>query len=94
MVLEVAVIDVLTGSADDFEAAYKRGREIVLAAPGALGVRLVREIDSAVRFMLFVEWNDVAAHEAFRESNAYAAWREAVGSYFAVPPMAGHYRDV
>ena len=94
MVLEVAVIDVLSGSADDFEAAYKTGREIVLTAPGALGVRLVHEIDSATRFMLLVEWDDVAAHEAFRESDAYSAWREAVGSYFAGPPMAGHYRDV
>jgi heme-degrading monooxygenase HmoA len=94
MVLEVAVIHVRPGSAGEFEAAYRTGREIVLAAPGALAVRLVRGIESPSRFILLVEWHDIDAHEAFRESDAYPAWRAAVGSYFAGPPTTGHYSYV
>jgi quinol monooxygenase YgiN len=94
MVLEAAVIDVLPGSVGEFEAAYRTGREVVLASPGALGARLVRGIESPSRFILLVEWDDIAAHEEFRASDAYSVWRAAIGPYFASPPTAGHYSDV
>lgn len=71
MVLELAVIDVRAGSEDDFESAYNTARDIVLTSPGAHGVRLVRGIESPSRFVLLVEWDDVSAHEAFRNSDAF-----------------------
>ena len=92
MVLEVALIDVT--DPDAFRAAYADAREVITAAPGARSVRMTAGVETPTRFVLLVEWDDVAAHEAFRASEAFTRWRGLIGPHFAQPPHVEHFADV
>jgi quinol monooxygenase YgiN len=90
MATEIARIDVKSGTAEQFVAAAEQAVELFRAAPGCLGMRLGRSHEVPDRFWLVVEWRDVAAHEAFRTTPAFARWRELVGGYFAGRPEVEH----
>ena len=95
MVLEVALIDVAAGREDEFAAAYRRGHPILAGTPGCRSVRMTRGIESASRFVLLVEWDDVTAHEEnFRGTDRFTRWREHIGPFFAGPPRVEHFTDV
>lgn len=95
MVLEVALIDVKTGSEDDFVAAYRGARDIVASTPGCRSIRMTRGIESPARFVLLVEWDSVEAHvDNFRATDRFDRWRAAVGPHFAQPPVVEHFSDV
>ena len=95
MVLEVALIDVLPGSEDDFAAAYAKAHDILVATDGCLTVRMTRGVETPNRFVLLVEWDDVAAHETnFRGTERFTLWRGAIGEYFAQPPLVEHVETV
>src|SRR3546814_19310091 len=86
MATEIARIDVAPSDTEAFTAAAAQAVELFRAAPGCSAMRLLRSHEVAGRFWLIVEWRDVAAHEAFRESPAFAQWRGLVGPHFAAPP--------
>lgn len=95
MVLEVADIAVRPGSEDEFLTAFRGVRDVLAGTPGCRAVRMTRGIESPSRFVLLVEWDSVAAHEEnFRGSERFAAWRAAIGPYFAAPPHVEHAADV
>ncbi|GID31816.1 antibiotic biosynthesis monooxygenase family protein [Paractinoplanes brasiliensis] len=95
MVLEVALIDITPGSEDAFAAAYRMAHPILATTPGCRSVRMTRGIESASRFVLLVEWDDVEAHEKnFRATERFQQWRGWIGPYFANPPLVEHYFDV
>jgi heme-degrading monooxygenase HmoA len=95
MVLEVALIDVRPGQEDDFTAAYGRVRTLLTTTPGCLTVRMTRGIESPSRFVLLVEWESVDAHlDNFRATDRFTGWREAIGPYFAAPPVVEHFLDL
>lgn len=94
MVLEVALIDVTDGSQPAFTADYRLAREVITTAPGCGAVRMTHGIETPTRFVLLVEWDSVAAHEAFRGSEAFGRWRALIGPHFAGPPHVEHFADV
>lgn len=95
MVLEVALINVLPGSEDDFVAAYGKARETLTTTPGCRGVRMTRGIESPSRFVLLVEWDSVEAHEVnFRATERFTTWRGLIGPFFAQPPLVEHFVDI
>lgn len=95
MVLEVALIDITPGSEDGFATAYKMAYPILATTPGCRSVRMTRGVESASRFVLLVEWDDVEAHEKnFRGTERFQQWRGWIGPYFAKPPLVEHYIDV
>jgi heme-degrading monooxygenase HmoA len=95
VVLEVALIDVQDGTAEQFASAYRIAREIVLSTPGVRSVRMTHGIERPTRVVLLVEWDSVEAHEVnFRQTDRFARWRGLIGPYFASPPLVEHYEDV
>ena len=95
MVLEVADIAVTPGSEDEFRTAYLGVRGLVADSPGCRSVRMTQSIESPSRFVLLVEWDSVEAHEQnFRATERWVAWREAIGPFFARPPVIEHVEDV
>jgi len=38
-----------------------------------------------------VRWESVAAHQAFRDSPAFAGYRATIQDHFAAPPSFRHY---
>ena len=94
MVLEVALFDVSAGSEDDFRAGYGKARVALAASPGLRSIRMTQGIETPSRFVLLVEWDSVAAHQAFRDSDRYPAWRAEISPYFADQPRVEHFSDV
>lgn len=95
MVLEIADIAVEPGSEDEFIAAYRAVREVLLGTKGCRSARMTRGIESPSRFVLLVEWESVRAHEEnFRASERFTSWRAAIGPFFAAPPRVEHAADV
>lgn len=94
MVLEVALIDVLDGSQQQFSAAYEQGRHLVAATPGCGAMRMTQGIETPTRFVLLVEWDSVEAHETFRTSERFGQWRSLIGPHFAAPPHVEHFTDL
>jgi heme-degrading monooxygenase HmoA len=95
MVLEVADIEVKPGAEDDFAAAYRSVRDVLVGTPGCQGARMTRGIESPSRFVLLVEWDTLAAHEEnFRGTDRFVTWRGVLGPFFARPPQVEHVSDV
>jgi heme-degrading monooxygenase HmoA len=91
MVTEVADIHVTTGSEHDFIAAYRSARDVLATTPGCQSVRMTQSIETPSRFVLLVEWDEVASHEQnFRATDRFTTWRAAIGQYFAEPPLVEH----
>ena len=94
MILEVALLDVTPGTEQAFRDAYAQGRGLVEASSGWRSMRMTQGIENPTRFVLLVEWDAVASHEAFRASDAFGKWRALVGPHFAGPPRVEHFNDV
>jgi heme-degrading monooxygenase HmoA len=90
MTLEIAMVDVTEGDEDAFAEAYSHGRQVIASADGCRSVRMTRGVESPSRFVLLVEWNSLAAHDAFRASDKFGEWRGHVQPYFAVE----HFEDI
>lgn len=94
MVLEVALIDVTPGAEQAFLSAYAEAREIVAASAGIGAIRMTQGVETPTRFVLLIEWDAVADHEAFRTGEGFARWRALIGPHFAGPPHVEHFTDV
>jgi heme-degrading monooxygenase HmoA len=94
-VLEVADIRVRPGAEEEFEAAYRGIRDVLVSTPGCRSARMTHGIESPERFVLLVEWESVEAHEQnFRATDRFGAWRGAIGPFFAGPPLVEHFADI
>lgn len=95
MVREVAQIDVLAGTQDRFEAAFREAKPLFERAAGCHGARLYHSVEHPQRYWLVVEWETVEHHTVqFRGSPDFARWRELVGDFFAAPPQVEHVQTV
>lgn len=95
MVLEVALIDVLSGREDEFADAYRKGHAVLATTPGCRSVRMTRGVESASRFVLLVEWDSVEAHlDNFRATDRFSQWRALIGPFFDGAPTVEHFVDV
>ena len=95
MVLEVALIDVQDGTAEQFASAYRIAREILLSTPGVKSARMTHGIERPTRFVLLVEWDSGGGPRGqLRQTERFGRWRGLIGPYFASPPLVEHYEDV
>jgi heme-degrading monooxygenase HmoA len=94
MVSEIARLDILAGSQAEFEAAAVRAVPLFTRAAGCRSMRLLHSHEHQDRYWLLVEWDSVAAHEAFRSTPDFAAWRALVGHFFAAAPKVEHGVDI
>jgi quinol monooxygenase YgiN len=94
MILEIAEISVKPGSEKEFAEAHAAASEAFGSAEGVLSARLTQGIETPTKFVLLVEWTDIAAHERYRDTEQYAQWRAAIGPYAAGPAAVQHTRVV
>jgi quinol monooxygenase YgiN len=94
MVIEHAVIVATTGQEDAFVADFGRAHAVIAAAAGCHWAQLTRTVEEPSTFVLLVGWDDVAAHQAFRDSPSFADWRAIVGPYFATAAVVTHLQAV
>jgi quinol monooxygenase YgiN len=89
-VIEHAELSILEDPMGAFDAAVAEHMQLVAAAPGCLGMLLLRDDEPDGNYVLLIGWRDLADRLAFRESADYERWRAAVHGYLATPPTARH----
>lgn len=92
MILEHAVLEVISGEEAAFEAAFAQARSIIEAASGFRRLHLCRCIEQQNRYLLLVEWETLEAHTVgFRGSPGYDDWRRLLHHFYDPFPVVEHY---
>ena len=62
MVLEHALLDVISGLEVEFEEAFSRARDVISKSPGFISLKIVRGIERPSSYLLLVEWESLEDH--------------------------------
>lgn len=92
--LEVTQFDLQDGTQNQFTSAWRSLVSATAGHPQIQSMNLGREAKDPTRFALLIEWPDVAAHEAFRTTDTYAAFRSAITPLLAKAPTGGDYEKL
>jgi heme-degrading monooxygenase HmoA len=92
MILELAVLHVVPGRADEFRQAFRQAEPLIAAAAGHLGHELHRCLEDANRFLLLVRWRSLEDHtRGFRGSPDYQRWRALLHHFYDPFPEVLHF---
>lgn len=95
MITEHALLPVIPGQEEEFEAAFGQARHIIAAMPGFISLSLSRSIESPGTYLLLVEWETLEDHtEGFRGSPEYQQWRALLHPFYEPFPVVEHYTHV
>ncbi len=95
MVTELAVMTVVPGREDEFEAAFDSAKGIISSMPGFKSLDLQRCLENPSRYFLLVVWERLEDHtEGFRGSPEYEQWRRLLHHFYEPFPVVEHFRLV
>ena len=95
MVLEHAVLQVMSGREAEFEDSFRDAAGIISSMPGFRSLRLERCLEDQSRYLLLVEWNRLEDHtEGFRKSAEYDEWKALLHHFYDPFPTVEHYQQV
>jgi heme-degrading monooxygenase HmoA len=95
MVLEHALLDVISGLEVEFEEAFSRARDVISKSPGFISLKIVRGIERPSSYLLLVEWESLEDHTiGFRQSARYAEWRELLHHFYHPFPVVEHFFEI
>jgi heme-degrading monooxygenase HmoA len=95
MILELAILEVIPDSEDDFERAFREARGIIASMPGFVSLDLERCIERPNRYALLVRWSKVEDHTiGFRQSPEYQRWKALLHHFYDPFPQVEHYTQV
>ena len=95
VILEVAVLNVLPGRAQAFEAAFREASGILASMEGYRKHSFHRCLEITGRYLLLVEWETLEHHtEGFRRSPEYQRWKALLHDFYEPFPEVEHYREI
>ena len=95
MITEHALLPVIPGREEDFEAAFNQARRIIDSMPGFIAMSLSRSIESPHMYLLLVEWESLEDHTVgFRGSPGYQQWRSLLHRFYEPFPVVEHFETV
>lgn len=95
MILEAAMLPVISGREAEFETAFREASPIIASMPGYLGHELQRCIETPSRYLLLVRWETLEAHTTgFRGSPEYQRWRALLHHFYDPFPVVEHFEAV
>ncbi|MEW1921704.1 antibiotic biosynthesis monooxygenase family protein [Pseudarthrobacter oxydans] len=95
MITEHALLPVISGLEEDFEAAFDRARLVIASMPGFVSLSLSRSIETPSTYLLLVQWDSLDDHVVgFRGSPQYLQWRELLHRFYEPFPLVEHYELV
>lgn len=72
MLLEISTLTIRAGNEEVFaEAMAQHGMPILRAVPGVISARYGRGVENPEKFTIMVQWDNMAAHTAFRDLPVY-----------------------
>jgi heme-degrading monooxygenase HmoA len=95
MILEVAILNVRSGTSTEFEAAFRSAAPIIAAMPGYIDHELQKCVEHADRYILLVRWQTLTDHTiGFRQSPQYQQWRALLHHFYDPFPIVEHYTAI
>ena len=95
MILEVAILDVIPGQEQDFEAAFSKASHIISSTRGYISHQLQKCVEKQNRYILLVNWATLEDHTVgFRGSDEYQEWRKLLHRFYDPFPTVEHYELV
>src|SRR5262245_39435490 len=95
MILEQAILNVISGQEAAFEAAFDEAKTIISAMPGFISLELQRCMEVKSRYLLLVRWDTLEHHTVgFRTSADYQRWKALLHHFYDPFPMVEHYEKV
>ena len=92
MILEMAMLQVKDGLAQDFEDAFKKASTIISSMSGYLWHELHRCIEAEGKYLLLVRWNKLEDHTiGFRGSQEYQEWKKLLHHFYEPFPTVEHF---
>jgi heme-degrading monooxygenase HmoA len=92
MILEVAILDVIPGQENEFQAAFAKAPPIISSMSGYVSHQLQRCVEKQNRYILLVNWETLEAHTVgFRGSEKYQEWRKLLHHFYDPFPTVEHY---
>lgn len=95
MILEHALLPVLPGREEEFEAAIAQAKPLIASMKGFRGLTLSRCLERQSTYLLLVEWETLEDHtEGFRGSPEYLQWRALLHRFYDQMPDVEHFNEV
>ena len=92
MVLEVAILDVVSTELIAFEKAFEAAEKIISSMNGYINHSLKKCLEKPNRYILLVNWTHLEAHtEGFRKSAEYQEWKRLLHHFYDPFPTVEHY---
>ena len=92
MILEMAVLQVKPGRAEEFLEAFGIAEPLIAASDGHLAHELHRCVEDRNRFLLLVRWRSLEDHtRGFRGSPGYQRWKELLHHFYDPFPEVLHF---
>ncbi len=95
MILEVAILNIVTGKSSEFEVAFNEAQKIIASIPGYIKHEVQRCIENQDQYILMVNWEKLEDHTVgFRESEQYQNWKALLHHFYDPFPTVLHYTKV
>lgn len=95
MILEVAVLEVKPGLAEEFESAFQKASRIIASMSGYVSHELQKCLETPNRYILLVRWQKLEDHTiGFRQSPKYREWKALLHHFYDPFPIVEHYERI
>lgn len=93
--MEQAILKVRPGEEQRFESAFAQAKLVIAGMPGFVSLDLHRCIETSNHYLLLVVWERLEDHtEGFRNSTAYAEWKQLLHHFYDPFPTVQHFNLV
>ncbi len=95
MILEVAVLNIISGKQLDFENSFAQAQRIISSMKGYISHELQKCIENDHQYILLVKWETLEDHTiGFRNSDDYQEWKALLHHFYDPFPTVEHYTMV
>ncbi|MFT4518382.1 MAG: heme-degrading monooxygenase HmoA [Halioglobus sp.] len=95
MILEVAMLDVISTEEEAFEAAFSEAQKIISSREGYISHQLQKSMETPGRYVLLVNWVSQQAHTVdFRASQEYQEWKALLHHFYDPFPVVEYFESV
>ncbi|MFB6467198.1 antibiotic biosynthesis monooxygenase family protein [Cytobacillus sp. Hz8] len=95
MILEAAMLHVITGMEQEFEEAFRKASNIISSMKGYISHELQSCMEVEGKYLLLVKWDSLEDHTiGFRESVEYQEWKDLLHHFYHPFPTVEHFEKI
>ena len=95
MILEVVILDIISGKEQEFETVFSEASDIIASMAGYFSHQLQHCLEKENRYLLLVQWETLEVHTVgFRGSPEYQEWKKMLHHFYDPFPVVEHYEMI